>query len=445
MQVSYKKNGMKNYMIITNENNNAPGLREKMIIRNNIAHLLKMTPQSIDGHSYYYYDIQGKVSLKTLFSARSISESEISIILNGLSELLTELQRYLLSPDEVLFDPSYIWLMPDSLEPGFIYVPNMIRDDRYSILSLAEFLTEHVDEGDRTAAAIAFRYLEAVENGDILPEYISSFGSANGLYHEDNSSSEEKYFSEPPLDPHDYWDIKESVSEEMKPFFEEEPREKKNTGKKISYISLGIVSFAAALYIAFVLNPSLFPIYLTDEEFIAVGAFIAIIFAVVLIIVLYICARNGHSQEGVPVSEEYMSSGFDEPVDKIEYMEYKRQETDDEDEKTVLLNKPDFHEKNPLHPVLTYKDGKNLDITTIPFLLGKMKSRVDGVIDGAGISRIHAMIKEVDGRYYLSDLNSLNGTEINGSPLDANETAEIKEGDKISFANTIMTFHYRAG
>jgi hypothetical protein len=140
-----------------------------------------------------------------------------------------------------------------------------------------------------------------------------------------------------------------------------------------------------------------------------------------------------------------MSSDYDEPVDKIEYMEYKRQETGDEDEKTVLLKKPDFYEKKVLHPVLTYKDGKNLDITTIPFLLGKMKSRVDGVIDGAGISRIHAIIKEVDGRYYLSDLNSLNGTEINGSPLDANETAEIKEGDKISFADTIMTFHYRAG
>ena len=142
MQITYKRNGLKNYMVVKNERNDAAGLHEKMIVRNDIAHLARMTPQSIDGYSYYYYDIQGKVSLGALFSNRSMKKDEISTILRGLSGFLTELERYLLSPDEVIFAPSDVWLSPDTLEPSFIYVPGLIPDEEHGIKSLAEFLTE---------------------------------------------------------------------------------------------------------------------------------------------------------------------------------------------------------------------------------------------------------------------------------------------------------------
>ena len=75
-----------------------------------------------------------------------------------------------------------------------------------------------------------------------------------------------------------------------------------------------------------------------------------------------------------------------------------------------------------------------------PFVVGKMKNRVDEVINDEGISRIHAMLKEQDGRYFISDLNSLNGTGLNGRLLEVNETAEITNGDTVSFANTSYVF-----
>ena len=69
-----------------------------------------------------------------------------------------------------------------------------------------------------------------------------------------------------------------------------------------------------------------------------------------------------------------------------------------------------------------------------------MSERVDGVINDEGISRIHAMIKEQDGKYYISDLNSLNGTGVNGRMLDANETAQLSDGDRVSLAGSSFTF-----
>lgn len=446
MQITYKRNGMKNYMIIRSEKDDTPGLREKMIVRNNIDHLARMTPQSIDGHLYYYYDIQGMVSLETLFASRSISESEISAVLNGISGLLSELQRYLLSPDEVLFAPSAVWLKPDTLAPMFIYVPGMDRDDRYSIHSLAEFLTEHVDESDRSAAAMAYRYLETVETGYIIPEYKAPDISDQVSQDPYHSSPDKDSDPIPPVDPDSYWDLKEGVSDEMKPFFEyTETDEKKDHRKKISYFLLGAVILAAAVYIAFVLDPSLFPVYLTDEEYLAAGAAIAIVFAIVLIVVVLICSKkNAADQKKSFDTDDCLPDTYSRSEDRIDIMEFEEHSPGTDDEKTVLLRSPVYSANRKSYPVLSYKDGRHIDITTFPFLIGKMKARVDGVIDGTGVSRIHAMIKEMDGKFYLSDLNSLNGTVINGSVLEANETVEIKDGDIISFADTSMTFHLQA-
>ena len=94
--------------------------------------------------------------------------------------------------------------------------------------------------------------------------------------------------------------------------------------------------------------------------------------------------------------------------------------------------------------MLKYDDGRHVIIRRFPFIMGKMKTRVDEVIEGEGISRIHAMIKEQDGFYYISDLNSLNGTGVNGKMLEANETVEISSGDIISLADTTLTFQAAA-
>ena len=443
MQITYKRNGLKNYMVVKNERNDAAGLHEKMIVRNDIAHLARMTPQSIDGYSYYYYDIQGKVSLGALFSNRSMKKDEISTILRGLSGFLTELERYLLSPDEVIFAPSDVWLSPDTLEPSFIYVPGLIPDEEHGIKSLAEFLTEHVDSDDRDAAAMAYEYLEMTENGYILPNIGEHMNKRHDAKQE-RINIEDSYRI-PPIGPDDYWDLKEGIADEMKPFFENDDKEKKHISKiKLAYICMGLIIAVTAVYIAFVLDPSLLPITLTDEEYIIAGVSIAVVFALVLIGVMCVFGGKTVKEEDKPrtiVEDETVSAYKSEPEDEIEYMEYENYKNDDtESEKTVLLKKPKLFGGTSSMPVLQYDDGRHIVIRQFPFLMGKMKTRVDEVIEGEGISRIHAMIKEQDGKYYLSDLNSLNGTAVNGKLMDANETMEIADGDVIMLADTALSF-----
>jgi pSer/pThr/pTyr-binding forkhead associated (FHA) protein len=90
--------------------------------------------------------------------------------------------------------------------------------------------------------------------------------------------------------------------------------------------------------------------------------------------------------------------------------------------------------------IATREIYQSFDLTNKSFLVGKIKEHVDGIINDDMISRIHAEIKSENGKYYLTDLNSTNGTFHNGRRLEANETVEIKEEDIICFATAEYIF-----
>jgi pSer/pThr/pTyr-binding forkhead associated (FHA) protein len=58
-------------------------------------------------------------------------------------------------------------------------------------------------------------------------------------------------------------------------------------------------------------------------------------------------------------------------------------------------------------------------------------ARCDQVINDGEISRNHARIAERDGKYYLQDLGSTNGTYLNGEQLETGKWVEFKPGDNL--------------
>ena len=77
----------------------------------------------------------------------------------------------------------------------------------------------------------------------------------------------------------------------------------------------------------------------------------------------------------------------------------------------------------------------DLRIQKESFLVGKKKDVVDGWLKARGISRIHARISREEDCYYLTDLNSTNGTFLNGGRLGVNEKARLRPGDSVGFAD----------
>ena len=79
--------------------------------------------------------------------------------------------------------------------------------------------------------------------------------------------------------------------------------------------------------------------------------------------------------------------------------------------------------------------GATYKVTSFPSVIGKVDS-ADVVIENAkSISRKHAKLAVSDGALTVEDLESTNGTTVNGKPISAGDPVEIVEGDVISLSD----------
>src|SRR5882762_4723760 len=72
--------------------------------------------------------------------------------------------------------------------------------------------------------------------------------------------------------------------------------------------------------------------------------------------------------------------------------------------------------------------------------VGRMKGNTI-VIEDTSISLMHARITRKNGEFYLKDLNSTNGTIVNGQPISE---AKLQDLDRVRFASITAQFHVEA-
>ena len=76
---------------------------------------------------------------------------------------------------------------------------------------------------------------------------------------------------------------------------------------------------------------------------------------------------------------------------------------------------------------------QRLVLKGLPLTIGKLKGRVSVVLSDRSVSRIHARLEGYGGRISVRDLNSRNGTSVNGHKLSPNESVQLQEGDMVCF------------
>ena len=67
-------------------------------------------------------------------------------------------------------------------------------------------------------------------------------------------------------------------------------------------------------------------------------------------------------------------------------------------------------------------------------MLGCMEENCDYVLKVDGVSRMHARLVRKEDGLYMSDLNSTNGTYLNGKLIESGRDYKLKEGDVVSIA-----------
>jgi sigma-B regulation protein RsbU (phosphoserine phosphatase) len=63
------------------------------------------------------------------------------------------------------------------------------------------------------------------------------------------------------------------------------------------------------------------------------------------------------------------------------------------------------------------------------------------VLNAPAVSREHAVIRKIGGKYYIEDMNSRNGTEINSPTNKIKVRTQLKDGDQITICGNTMVFY----
>lgn len=146
-------------------------------------------------------------------------------------------------------------------------------------------------------------------------------------------------------------------------------------------------------------------------------------------------------EQNCEYGEDVYNHGDKKIAHRLNYNDLDERETENP---TCVLN--EINDKpTPILKALDDVIGNNNNQASIillkfPFFIGKLKKNVDLYLDQDIISRYHAKITRENNRYYLTDLNSTNGTFHNGIELLPYETKELTPGDEVAFANLKFIF-----
>ena len=74
------------------------------------------------------------------------------------------------------------------------------------------------------------------------------------------------------------------------------------------------------------------------------------------------------------------------------------------------------------------------------FFLGRLSSEVDYTIANKAVGKVHAELRKSGNEYFITDLNSKNGTFINNQRLNSGTPYVLKENDQVTLADSVYVF-----
>lgn len=414
----YERNLKGNSLIfVENLEYDEDSFEEKMICENAIKGLLPCAVRYEDDKKAFVYDITSMQSLSQMFEERMLRESDVRKMIHALIMIRTALEEYLLCEDNLVLDPKYVYEDPDHRNPQFVFYPYYDKKVEESLTILSTFLMERTDHKDEEAVKLVYGLYKCIFNKDYSFEKLL-------IRSEEKDSEKAKENSSNNLSE------KSETANDAFPD-REEPAGTSGRGEKIAVFVSTIILL---LLIGAVVTIKFADFGLDTYDIRKAATVIAFLGALALSIPICLGSRVAAARKS----------------------ERKHKEI----EKEVIANKKNVNcikaggnrligktgnlkeEIKDVRRLVCYGMGDVVEfrIVKTPFIVGKSVKEVDGVINDDAISRIHAKIVQKDNTFYITDLNSTNGTTVNGSLLNANETVEICVNDEISFAGNVFYF-----
>ena len=156
MEISYHREMKSNYLMITVEEAREREFETRMLIGNTIDGLLKFRIRKSDNCCQFCYEITSKQPLSRLLETKTIGAEQIRKLLLGIAQTLTRMEEYLLTEEQILMNPEFIYVDLESFQPGLCLMPGKKGDFPQEFSELLQFLLGKVDYRDKDAVVLVY-------------------------------------------------------------------------------------------------------------------------------------------------------------------------------------------------------------------------------------------------------------------------------------------------
>lgn len=395
MNIEYQRNLKSSYMVLIEPGQplNMDGqLAEKMMQRQQIAGLLKWVAMESGEDMTFWYQITGLQSLPDWLRHHSLDFSLLGHLLGGLLALQEQLPRFYLKCEHLVLQAEQIFLDPSGERAVFCYEPLWQKQPREALSELMEYLLPLIDHEDKDAVRLGYGLYEKCQepNADIW-RFVLEHAKRGQPFRESESEAREESMAEGETG-------KETKAERA--FAEEDAFCKETEAPQPRLLGHFLAGAAEAL--------------------------------------------PGRMREKLPVVSarawfESVRRGKKEPDIGTAYVFEPEEEPLESAHPTVFLGGNEHAQGRLIYQGAG--EEESFVIEGDSFLVGGRNDAADAMLHAPGVSRSHARITREDQSYYVEDLNSRNGTYINGKLLPYKQKCLMKPGDRLRFAREEYVFH----
>jgi hypothetical protein len=403
--------------------------QNRMLVSHKWMHFISCSERNINGRYIIYYEINSKTSLSNYYAGVKMRFSDMTGLLSQIEAACAELADYMMDEDGIVLDPEYIFYDMDRKSYCFIYYPgedqgNDEEKDRNKLSELLDFMLGAADENDAETTDFIYKLYESAEQENF------SLAEAMEKYRDHGTGHENvQYTAEVSTGPEETAEVDRSRQYIS--------TDEDDTGKShlpfliISGVMAAGLCGAAVIYRAFTMDDR--------EKLIFFAACAVMLFAGSASGVICLLRKKNENAAGKEERLRKFPDTAESAATAGDIWDAEKHITADikpgdecTDGKTVFFTKETDPSKYKLYAT-DRKNGQHISLEKIPCVVGKLAGNVDICVKNQSISRIHARIDYNGACYTVTDLNSTNGTYVNGMQLDPNETVELTEGDEVRF------------
>ncbi|MDD3704643.1 MAG: DUF6382 domain-containing protein [Clostridiaceae bacterium] len=422
-EYSFNNNAGGSYLILKiNGDNKILNHQAEILCQNPNSAFLPFYVRRENDSTFICYNITSKISLSQYIERKSLNKKELLDLLRNIARNLMLSDNYLLDLSGFILQPEFVFINPATAEASLIYVP--VSYHRNPMEGLRTFLINLVINTSNSEESTRDNYLQRILNS-IKSDTFNLVDFNRFII--DLRNSGEPYECE-----------KNTVQQEAVADMDTLCRSPKDKAHEYATKNKRIRS-AILLQPVFLIVVAIVCLLMVSQQIYDIISISGVVLIAAALDYLAVKKITANQDKREIIDNHHMES---DNTGHREGCGHKRVFSSTELVRacdTIIISEASQNCYPYLESIGSHRIERII-IDKNKLVIGRLASMADHIMHEDTIGKLHAEITICEGTYYIKDLNSKNGTFVNGIRVPGNKEFEIKENDIIKFSNYEYVF-----